>query len=158
MGEMKRQVGDSDPDLLELINNPVNKWGAQRMRAADEMWAEMLYRPEPFDVPGELKGFIDKQYFGTTEGDPVMVQVDLDGDGQSEYLLFLLQEFGIAYSQFYYLTDTGWKGGILNHPGWRYGGKEVHEMIKNGDIVIVDPRFKHLEIGGVHMQPSSNSQ
>lgn len=158
MEEMKRQVGDSDPDLLELINNPVNKWGAQRMRAADEMWAEMLYRPEPFDVPGELKGFIDKQYFGTTEGDPVMVQVDLDGDGQSEYLLFLLQEFGIAYSQFYYLTDTGWKGGILNHPGWRYGGKEVHEMIKNGDIVIVDPRFKHLEIGGVHMQPSSNSQ
>jgi len=158
MEEMKRQVGDSDPDLLELINNPVNKWGAQRMRAADEMWAEMLYRPEPFDVPGGLKGFIDKQYFGTTEGDPVMVQVDLDGDGQSEYLLFLLQEFGIAYSQFYYLTDTGWKGGILNHPGWRYGGKEVHEMIKNGDIVIVDPRFKHLEIGGVHMQPSSNSQ
>ena len=158
MEEMKRQVGDSDPDLLELINNPVNKWGAQRMRAADEMWAEMLYRPEPFDVPGGLKGFIDKQYFGTTEGDPVMVQVDLDGDGQSEYLLFLLQEFGIAYSQFYYLTETGWKGGILNHPGWRYGGKEVHEMIKNGDIVIVDPRFKHLEIGGVHMQPSSNSQ
>ncbi len=158
MEEMKRQVGDSDPDLLELINNPVNKWGAQRMRAADEMWAEMLYRPEPFDVPGGLKGFIDKQYFGTTEGVPVMVQVDLDGDGQSEYLLFLLQEFGIAYSQFYYLTETGWKGGILNHPGWRYGGKEVHEMIKNGDIVIVDPRFKHLEIGGVHMQPSSNSQ
>jgi len=158
MEAMKRQVGDSDPDLLELINNPVNKWGAQRMRAADEMWAEMLYRPEPFDVPGGLKGFIDKQYFGTTEGDPVMVQVDLDGDGQSEYLLFLLQEFGIAYSQFYYLTETGWKGGILNHPGWRYGGKEVHEMIKNGDIVIVDPRFKHLEIGGVHMQPSSNSQ
>ena len=158
MEEMKRQVGNSDPDLLELINNPVNKWGAQRMRAADEMWAEMLYRPEAFDVPRQLKGFIDKQYFGTTEGDPVMVQVDLDGDGQSEYLLFLLQEFGIAYSQFYYLTDTGWKGGILNHPGWRYGGKEVHEMIKNGDIVIVDPRFKHLEIGGVHMQPSSNSQ
>jgi hypothetical protein len=158
MEEMKRQVGDSDPDLLELINNPVNKWGAQRMRAADEMWAEMLYRPEPFDVPGELKGFIDKQYFGTTEGDPVMVQVDLDGDGQSEYLLFLLQEFGIAYSQFYYLTESGWEAGILSHPGWRYGGDEVHEMIKTGNIVIVDPRFKHLEIGGVHMQPSSNSQ
>lgn len=158
MEEMKRQVGDSDPDLLELINNPVNKWGAQRMRAADEMWAEMLYRPEPFDVPVGLRGFIDKQYFGTTEGDPVMVQVDLDGDGQSEYLLFLLQEFGIAYSQFYYLTESGWEAGILSHPGWRYGGDEVHEMIKTGNIVIVDPRFKHLEIGGVHMQPSSNSQ
>jgi len=76
MEEMKREVGDSDPDLLELISNPVNRWGAQRMRAVDEMWAEMLYRPEAFDVPRQLKGFIDKQYFGTTEGDPVMVQVD----------------------------------------------------------------------------------
>jgi hypothetical protein len=158
MEVMKQEVGDSDAELLELIDNPVNRWGAQRMRAADEMWAEMLYRPEPFDVPGGLKGFIDKQYFGTTAGDPVMVQVDLDGDGQSEYLLFLLQEFGIAYSQFYYLTESGWKSGILNHPGWRHGGKEVHEMIKNGDIVVVDPRFKHLEIGDVHMQPSSNNQ
>ncbi len=156
MEEMKQEVGDSDPELLELINNPVNKWGARRMRAAEEMWAEMLYRPEPFDVPGELKGFIDKQYFGTTEGDPVMVQVDLDADGQSEYLLFMLQDFGIAYSQFYYLTDEGWKDGLLSHPGWRYGGDEVHEMIKNGDIAIVDPRFKHLQIGDVLLQPMRN--
>ena len=157
MEEMKRQVGDSDPDLLELINNPLNKWGAQRMRAADEMWAEILYRPEPFDVPGGLKGLIDKQFFGTTAGDPVMIQIDLDDDGQNEYLLFLLQNYGIANSQFYYLTESGWEAGIFNHPGWRYGGDKVHEMIKTGDIVIVDPRFKDLKIGDVHMHPSSKN-
>jgi len=157
MEEMKRQVGDSDSDLLERINNPVNKWGAQRMRAADEMWAEMLYRPEPFDVPGGLKGLIDKQFFGTTAGDPVMIQIDLDDDGQNEYLLFLLQNYGIANSQFYYLTESGWEAGIFNHPGWRYGGDKVHEMIKTGDIVIVDPRFKDLKIGDVHMHPSSKN-
>ena len=37
MEEMKEQVGDSDPELLELINNPVNKWQAQRMRSNDDM-------------------------------------------------------------------------------------------------------------------------
>ena len=87
-----------------------------------------------------------------------MFQVDLDDDGQNEYLLFFLQDHGIGYSKFYYLTDDGWKDGILNHPGWNYGGDEVHDMIKTGDIVIVDARFKHLEIGGVQLQPSSINQ
>ena len=156
MEEMKRQVGDSDPDLLELINNPVNKWGAQRMRGAEEMWAEMHYRPEPFDVPSKLKNFIDRQYYGTTEGDPVMIQVDLDADGKNEYLLFLLRDYGIAYSQFYYLTDEGWRDGNLTHAGSNYGD-EVREMLKNGDISIVDPRFKDLKIGDVLLQPSSKN-
>ena len=156
MEEMKRQVGDSDPDLLELIDNPVNRWGAQRMRAAEEMWAEMSYRPESFDVPGNLKNFIDRQYFGTTEGDPVMIQVDLDADGQNEYLLFLLRNYGIAYSQFYYLTDDGWRDGNLTQAGAN-SGDEVREMLKNGDISIVDPRFKDLKIGDVLLQPSSKN-
>ena len=158
MNEMKQQVGDSDPELLELINNPVNKWQAQRMRNNEDMWTEMIYRPEPFNVPEGLHNFIAKQYLGGENGESVLFQVDLDDDGQNESLLFHLQDHGIAYSKFYYLTDDGWNAGILNHPGWRYGGDEVHDMIKNGDIIIVDPRFKHLEIGDVHIQPSSNNQ
>ena len=157
MEEMKREVGDSDPDLLELINNPVNRWGAQRMRAAEEMWAEMSYRPELFDVPDELKGFIGRQYYGTTEGDPVMIQVDLDADGQNEYLLFLLRNYGIAYSQFYYLTDEGWRDGNLAYAGSTYGGGEMRKMLKDGDISIVDPRFKDLKIGDILLQPSSKN-
>ena len=156
MEEMKQEIGDTDPELLEMIENPVNTRYAQRMRSNEDMWAAMTYRPEPFDVPQDLKNFINSQYFVTNEGDPLMIQIDLDGDEQSEYLLFHLQEHGVAYSQFYYLTDKGWKDGILNHPGWRYDGDEVHEMIKNGEIKIVDPRFKHVEIGDVLLQPSRN--
>ena len=157
MEVMKQEVGDSDPELLELINNPVNRWGAQRMRAAEDMWAEMSYRPEAFDVPVELKGFIDRQYFGTTEGDPIMIRADLDADGQNEYLLFLLRNYGIAYSQFYYLTDEGWRDGNLTHAGSNTEGGKVREMLKNGDISIVDPRFKDLKIGDVLLQPSSKN-
>ena len=155
MEEMKQEIGDSDPELLELIKNPVHRWNARRMRNVEDTWAEMLYRPEPFDVPDSLKRYINSQHWVSNDGDPVMFQVDLDDDGQSEYLLFLLQDYGIAYSKFYYLTDDGWKDGILNHPGWRHAGEEVHEMIKNGDIAIVDPRFKHLEVGDVLLQPST---
>lgn len=157
MEKMKQEIGDTDPELLGLINNPVNKWGAQRLRSAEEMWASMHYRPEPFDVPESLKAFISSQHFGNTDGESVMLQIDLDDDDQSEYLLFVLQEYGIAYSQFYYLTDDGWKNGVLSHQGWMRGSDSMHEMIKNGDIEIVEPRFKHLEIDGVLLQPSASN-
>ncbi len=158
MQQMKQEIGDTDPALLELISSPVNKWRAQRMRNNEDMWAEMIYRPESFDVPENLKRVINKQSPIVSEGDAVMFQVDLDADGQNEYLLFRLQQFGIGYSQFYYLTEKGWKVGILSSPSWIYGGDEVHDMIKNGDIAIVDPRFKHLKIGDIHLQPSANDR
>ena len=158
MEEMKQEIGGSDPELLELIKNPVHKWNAQRIRNVETMWTDMLYRPESFDVPDSLKGFINTQRWVANKGDAVMFQVDLDEDGQSEYLLFLLHDYGVAYSQFYYLTEDGWKSGVLNNPQWGRGGDEVHELLKTGDIEIVDPRFKHLKIGDVLVQPSSGYQ
>jgi Domain of unknown function (DUF4153) len=158
MEEMKQEIGDSDAELLELINNPVNRWYARRMEGAEDMWAEMLYRPEPFDVPESLRSFINNQHRAGNGGEAVMFEADLNADGQNEYLLFQLQEYGIANSQFYYLTNDGWKDGILNYPGWRYGGAEVHEMIKNGDIAIADPVFKDLKIGDVQVQPSGRNR
>jgi len=71
--------------------------------------------------------------------------------------LILLRNYGIAYLQFYYLTDEGWRDGILNHPGNRHTGDVVKEMLKNGEISIVDPRFKDLQIGDVLLQPSSKN-
>jgi hypothetical protein len=157
MEEMKEQVGDSDAELLDLIENPVNKWQAQRIRDNEDMWTKMIFRPESFDVPEGLRNFIAKQYYGGDQGEYVMIELDLDADGQNEYLLFNLHGNSIARSQFYYLADDGWQAGFLNHPGWRYGGDGIAEMIKSGDIEIVDPRFKHLEIGGIPVQPSTNN-
>ena len=117
----------------------------------------MLYRPEPFEVPVSLKAFIDRQYFGITDSEPVMIRVDLDSDGQNEFLLLVLQEHGLTYSQFYYMTENGWKSGNVNQSGFWRGQKALHERIKNGEIEIVEPRFKHLEIDGMLLQPSTNN-
>ena len=158
MEEMKQEIGDSDPDLLELIKNPVTRFSARRMETAKDMWDEMIYRPEPFDVPESLRLTINKQHWMNNDGETVLFQLDLDADSQSEYLVLNLQESGIMYSQFYYLTDEGWTAGVLAHPRFRYGGEEMNEMIKNGDIEIIDPRFKHLRIGDVQFQPASANQ
>jgi hypothetical protein len=44
---------------------------------------------------------------------------------------------------------------MLNHSVGDLSGVEVREMIRSADIEIVDPRFKHLEIGGVKIRPTA---
>ena len=85
-----------------------------------------------------------------------MFQIDLDDDGQSEYLLFLLHDYGITVAQFYHLTEKGWQAGNLHHTAWNRSGDAVPDLIKNGEIELVDPRFKHIEIGGVLLKPITN--
>ena len=125
---------------------------ARRMRSSGDMWGAMLYRPEPFDVPQSLKNVINRGYIAMNQGDPVMFQIDLDDDGQSEYLLLMLHDYGVRRSQFYYLTEKGWQAGSVLHAGRNYDDA-VPDLIRKGEIELVDPRFKHLEIGGVLLKP-----
>ncbi len=154
--EIRAEIGDSDPELLRMVNNPVNKNWRHGMRGAEEMWAAMLYRPEPFDVPQSLKSIIDVSYVVRNWGDPVMFQVDLDDDGQSEYLLLELAEYGIMHSKFYYLTEKGWQIGNFYQGQWLHFSEEARDAIKNSEIEVVDPRFKDLKIGDVLLQPVEN--
>ena len=153
---IKQEIGDSDPELLRMVNNPVNKRWGKRVRSAEEMWAAMLYRPEPFDVPQSLKRIIENSHVVPNSGDPVMIQANLDDDGQSEYLLFFLSENGATVSQFYYLTEKGWQVGNFHQGNWLYFNEKARDAIMNGEIEVVDPRFKNLKIGNMMLQPVTN--
>ncbi|MCH8220922.1 MAG: hypothetical protein IIA76_06225 [Proteobacteria bacterium] len=82
--------------------------------------------------------------------------MDLDDDGQSEYLLFLLSENGAKITQFYYLTEKGWMIGNFYQGQWLHFSEEARDAIKNSEIEVVDPRFKDLQIGDVLLQPVEN--
>ena len=93
---------------------------------------------------------------GLFSGDPVMFQVDLNDDGQNEYLLLFLSEYGITQSHFFYLTEEGWTVGSLKHTRWKDGNTLWRDAIRNGDIEVVDPRFRGLKIGDVLLLPVTN--
>ena len=82
--------------------------------------------------------------------------MDLDDDGQNEYVLLFLSEIGIMPSQFYYLTEKGWLIGYFQRGRWLYGSEDARDAIKNGEIKVVDPRFRNLKIGDVLLQPVEN--
>ena len=54
------------------------------------------------------------------------------------------------------MTGDAWKIGHTGHANWNYGGDDFKDRIKNGEIKLIDPRFKNVEIGGVLFNPSTS--
>jgi hypothetical protein len=122
------------------------------------MWAKMSYRPEPFEVPAALKPMIEAHSAPMASTDPVLIRADLDDDGQNEYLLLSVYEYGVGMSQFYYLTDAGWQSGQLQYAAWRQPRVDMRELIESGEVTVVEPRFRDVRIGDIVLRPLPNEQ
>jgi len=153
MAKMKQDIGDSDPELLARIENPVRVGFAASLANKEKMWANMRYRPEPFEVPATLKPLMEAHSGSIGSADPLIIRADLDEDGQDEFLLLSVHEYGIGFSQYYYLTDTGWQFGQLQNSAWQRHRDGVRELIESGNISIVEQRFKDVDVGGIVLRP-----
>lgn len=153
MEDMKQEIGDSDPELLARIESPTYTPWAASAQQIEDLWSNMVYRPEPFEVPGPLRPLIEGAISSYSQNVPFIIQIDLDEDGQNEYVVVSTYENGIGYSQFYYLTDTGWKAGNLQHTAWSRDSGATQAAIQDGDIELIEPRFKHVVIGGIALRP-----
>lgn len=153
MEKMKQDIGTSDPELLSRIEDPVRLGFAVSLEDNEKMWATMRYRPEAFEVPAALKPMVEKNSRSVRSTDLVMIRADLDEDGQDEYLLLAVQDYGIGFSQFYYLTDAGWQSGHLQNPHWQRNRDRIKELIESGEVTTVAPRFKNLDVGGIVLRP-----
>ncbi len=151
MEEMKDEIGDSDPELLALINEP--RWRrAGPPVDVDAFWARVTYRPEPFDVPLVLRSRIESSAYLAPDVDPILIRADLDEDGDYEYILLMVGEYSIQLSQIYYQSESGWQAGYLNY---QYVSGEEHsrERLLEGEISLTEPRYRNLNVGGVELRP-----
>ena len=153
MEKMKQDVGTSDPELLARIENPVRLGIAVSLQDSEKLWANLRYRPEPFDVPAALRPMVETSTRTVRSTDLIMIRADLDEDGQDEYLLLSMHDYGIGFSQFYYLTDAGWQSGHLQNTLWQRNRDGARELIESGEMTLVEPRFKDLDVGGIVLRP-----
>ncbi len=152
MEEMKQNLGDSDPELLALIESPSNNHYGPNPRSNEEVWADMRYRPEAFSVPENLRTAIDT-YVGAQYGDKAtLFRVDLSGDGQYEYLLVATRDRYLATSYYFYRTDDGWQFGYLQQAP-QIWSDDIEQQVESGEIQLVDPRFKSISIGDITFDP-----
>ena len=108
-------------------------------------WRELTYRPEPFDVSPGLRAEIERATYGL-ETKSVLVRIDLNGDGQDEYVL--VHQNG----------DNVWAGWYRHDRGeWRGEPIQVSTMARTADlqsapIEIRESEFSDLKIGDVLLE------
>lgn len=141
--EIRTEAADSDPELLALIERPARVAGLRRTPA--ELWEVIAYRPAPFEVPQPLREQIEELYVYRDES-PVLIRVDLDDDGQFEYVLTR----GGYGANLFYLSDGEWRLAGMQH-SYEAGASPDFET---GEIRIVAPRFKDIEIDGYRLSPA----
>ncbi len=151
MEAKKAEIGDSDPDLLAKIESPVAKHRARSVQATEDLWANMTYRPERFDVPDSLRTRITDYGAGYSEQyQTVLVRIDLDDDGVDEYLYLLAYENYFQAGQLYYSANDRWKN--ITVSGFPTTGN-VRDAIVNEDIEIVRQRFGNVRLGDLLLRP-----
>ncbi len=155
MEDMKAEIGESDAELLAMIDNPVPAIAAVPIDTT-ALWDNMVYRPERFDVPAELRRTIEltSRVFG--DADPVLIRVDPDEDGTDEYLLITVSDERISVPQFFHRNEDGWQSTYLAHDYPRTG-ENYRNRILNGEITLTEPRYKHVDIGGIELRPVSST-
>jgi hypothetical protein len=117
------------------------------------MWANVYFRPQDLEVPLDLRSMIELMGQQIVQHGGTLLRIDMDEDGQDEYVLIAFYEYGIGVTQYYFREDDKWRVGYFQttpHPR----GDDVDERLRDGEIKLVEPRFKDLEIDGILMQPT----
>lgn len=151
---IKTDIGDTNPEVLAMIENPQPIHSAASLENTGKFWAGVIYRPAPFEVPLALKRMIEQFRFTNLPGEPVIIEIDLDDDGQNEYALVQLSERGVMRAMYFYRAGNAWQQGNLNYSWQQLQGKDFAKSVKEGRIELVDPQYKDLRIGEVLLKPN----
>jgi hypothetical protein len=118
-----------------------------RAEFRSRFWRDLKLRPEPFDVPQALRTAIEDVAFDP-DSTSVLVRIDLNGDGQDEYVL--IQQSGEYVGASWFRQQDG---------EWRTGRMQVSVPepsidLRSGPIDLNDPEFRDMSIGGVLLEPA----
>lgn len=154
MEDKKKEIGDSDPVLLTRIEKPVRMGYGQKMLNPDQLWPEMIYRPEAFEVPNDLREKINIDHPAIGERiQPVLIGIDLDGDDADEYVLLFVVDRYVSSGIMYYQENGIWKHHVLDaRPGY-FTGNDWLDATRNGEMSLVPHRFDMLKIDGLLFRP-----
>lgn len=142
------EIGESDERLAELIREPQ----PQRVPItnAEELWERLVYRPEPFDVPEDLRPFIESSYAAPYDN-LVLVAVNLNQDQALEYVLIGSTEFNVLRAEGFYRQDEEWLSLSVRRTVAESSGDEIEQSLQSGEIEAVPPEFQDLLIGDLEL-------
>ena len=148
---LAESLEDSDPELAHAIRNPT-RFGDDTARASRVFWERVVYRPEPFEVPEELRSVVETSLssliiFQDRRNVIVFVRADLDDDGETEFVVISDINAEFRRGRVFYRDGEEWREGSL----WeRKPGPEqpaAQSDLRRDPIGTAEPRFRDLTIG-----------
>lgn len=188
LSEKALEVEASRPELADRIRNPQPRAAAVMLARADGAdgaaarggWRDALtLRPEPFEISDSLARRLDEQMRvwpvlrdGPFEWSPVLIEVDLNGDGENEYVLLgAFPGMGLAFQRLdddwralRLMIADGWPGALtgtaaggdilvgLPGPGAPVQMPKLEEMSRElltGPIETAESSYHELRVGGL---------
>ena len=140
------EVEDTDERLAELIREP--RPSRTPVAGAEELWERLAYRPEPFDVPEDLRPFIESSYAAHYDN-LMLVAIDLNQDQTLEYVLIGTTEFDVLWAEGFYRQDDEWLSLNVRRDGPGSLDAEIETSLQSGEIEAMPPQFQDLRIGDV---------
>jgi len=150
---MKADWAETEPEKVALMEKKLAGYNNRRMMSGDRFWGKIQRRPVDFDLPLELRNFINKNQHLLFIDNPTLIKADLNGDKEDEYVLLGFHSGG-GMQAVYFLKESGlWR--IRNLQLSSHFGREIinEDSIRNGEIRLEDPEFKHLYIGKLKFIP-----
>jgi len=150
---MKADWSETAPEKLALMEKKLAGYNNRRMMSGDRFWVKLQRRPVDFDIPLELRSFINKNQHLLFIDNPTLIKTDLNDDQEDEYVLLGFHSGG-GMQAVYFLKNSGyWR--IKNLQLSSHFGREIinEDSIRNGEIRLEDPEFKHLFIGKLKFIP-----
>ncbi len=140
------EAEDSDERLAELIRDP----RPQRTPLADalDVWERVVYRPAPFDVPEDLRPFVESSYAAIYDN-VMLVEVDLNGDGTPEYVVIGSTDYALLRAEGFYRQDGEWVSLNMIGNGPASPDTDFGPSLQSGAIETIPPEFQDLRIGDV---------
>lgn len=153
LNAMKAEWAKTAPEKVTLLDRKLAGYGHRGLMSRDEFWKNLQQRPANFEVPTELKYFINQNQHLLFIGSPTLIETDLNGDKQAEYVLLGLHAGGGMQAMFFQKRANVWYLKNLQQSN-HIGSSAINEdSIKNGEIRLVDPEYKHLVIGNLKFIP-----
>ena len=140
------EAEDSDERLAALIRDP----RPQRTPLADalDVWERVVYRPAPFDVPEDLRPFIESSYAAIYDN-VMLVEVDLNRDEAPEYVVIGSTDYALLRAEGFYRQDGDWVSLNMIGSGPASPDADFGPSLQSGAIEAIPPEFQDLRIGDV---------
>ncbi|HZW59265.1 MAG TPA: hypothetical protein VFE85_03130, partial [Woeseiaceae bacterium] len=144
--DLKSRYRD-DAEVRKLIENPVPSYMAAARSAAEDFWDTVSYRPQPFDFPAGLKAAIATRATPGPRQSSVLLRVDLDEDGNDEYVMAHIDGSAVTSAWLYYRDDAAWRSSSMFVRSGAGDSRPSKNDLLRGDISLQQPRFSDLVIG-----------